>query len=74
MYSHYLGCRDTVHKADLLETLLAHGEADLPALVDDLVDHDEGGAELVYPVLHVHFHVVTETCELEYRVVLDHNI
>lgn len=63
----HLGRSDAVDEADLLETLLARGEADLPAVVDDLVDHGEGGAELVHPVLHVHVHVATETCELEGR-------
>lgn len=64
---HYLGRSNTVDKADLLETFLAHGETDLPALVDDLMDHGEGIANLVHLVLHIHVHVATETCNLEYK-------
>lgn len=62
---HYLGGSNTVDKADLLETLLAHGEADLPALIDDLVDHSECIADLVHLVFQVHVHVATETWNLE---------
>lgn len=68
----YLGRGNAVDKADLLETFLAHGEADLPALVDDLVDDVEGTAKLVHLVLHVHVHVATETCKLEYKSGPDH--
>lgn len=70
---HYLGRSNAVDKADLLETFLAHGKADLPALVGDLMDHSEGIADLIHPVLHVHVHVATETCDLDDKSRLSFN-
>lgn len=58
---HYLCCGNTVDKADLLETFLAHGEADLPAAIDNLVDHFKRLPLLVHFVLHIQVHVTTET-------------
>lgn len=66
-HGHYLGRGNTVDKADLLEAFLAHGEADLPAIVDHLVDHHQGLACLIHLVLQVHVHVATETYNLEYK-------
>lgn len=63
----YLGGGNTVDKADLLETFLAHSEADLPALIDNLMGHGEGVSNLVHFVLQVHVHVVTETRDLEQK-------
>lgn len=60
----YLGGGDTVDEADLLESLLTHGETDLPALVDRLVDHLQGHAHLVQLVLHVQVHIAAEPCHL----------
>ena len=62
---HYLGRGNTVDKADLLETLLAHGEADLPALIHSLVDDGEGLTKLIHLVLHIHVHVASEVRNLE---------
>lgn len=50
---HYLGRSNAVDKTDLLETFLAHGEADLPAFVDNLVDHIESVTNFVHLVLHI---------------------
>lgn len=63
--SHYLCRSDTVDKTDLLETFLAHGEANLPALIDNIMDHSEGTTQLIHLVLHIHVHVATKTCDLE---------
>lgn len=65
---HYLCRRNAVDKADLLEAFLTHGEADLPALIDDFVQHCERVADLIHLVLQVHVNVVTESCDLK-----DHN-
>ena len=60
----YLGGGDAVDKADLLEALLAHGEAHLPAVVHHLVHDGERRARLVHLVLQVHVHVAAEASHL----------
>lgn len=66
----YLSCGNTVDKADLLETFLTHGEADLPTLIDSLMNHSEWLANLIHLVLHIHVHVATESRNLSTREVL----
>lgn len=66
---HYLGRGNAVDKADLLETFLTHGEADLPALTDNLMNHSEWLANLIDLVLHVHVHIATESCNLSTKAI-----
>lgn len=61
---HYLRRRNAVDKADLLEAFLTHGEADLPAIIDDFVQHGERVSNLIHLVLQVHGDIVTETRDL----------
>lgn len=49
----HLGGGDVVDEADLLESLLAEREADLPAVVHGLAHHLQSDARLVHFVLHV---------------------
>lgn len=64
---YYLCCSNTVDKADLLETFLTHGEAHLPAGIDNLMDHSERTTQLIHLVLHIHVHIATKTCNLEWK-------
>lgn len=59
-----LGGGDAVDKADLLESLLAHGETNLPALVHRLIYHLERHPGLVQLVLHIQIHVAPEAVDL----------
>lgn len=43
----YLCGGDAVNKADLLESFLAHGQADLPPIVHSFVHHLQGNPRLV---------------------------
>lgn len=55
---------DAVHKADLLESSLAHREANLPPLIHWLVDHLQGHARLIQLVLNVQIYVAAEPSDL----------
>lgn len=59
-----LGGGDAVDEADLLESLLAHGETNLPAIVHRLIHHLERHPGLVQLVLHVQIHVAAEAGDL----------
>lgn len=49
----YLGSGDAVHKADLLESFLTHGEANLPPIIDTLIHHLQRHTCLIQFVLHI---------------------
>lgn len=59
-----LGGGDAVDKADLLESLLAHGETNFPPVVDRLIHHLERHTGLVQFVLYVQVHVAAEPVDL----------
>lgn len=63
----YLGGGDAVHEADLLESLFAHGEANLPPLVHSFVHHLQRHTRLIQLVLHIQIHIAAEPVDLQWE-------
>ncbi len=61
----YLGGGDAVNKADLLESLLAHGEANLPPIIHSFIYHLQCDTCLVQFVLHIQIHIAAEPINLK---------
>lgn len=59
-----LGGGNTVHKADLLKSFLAHGQTNLPPLIDSLIHHLQCYPRLVQFVLNIQIHIATESIDL----------
>lgn len=66
----YLGRGNTVDKADLLEAFLAHGEADLPAFINNLMNDSKWLTNLIQLILHIHVHITPEVCNLGERAIV----
>lgn len=60
----HLGGGDAVNKADLLESLLAHGEANLPPIIHSLIHHLKRHTSLIQFVLHIQIHIAAEPIHL----------